>query len=111
VQALAREPARHVELARAIAAATDELERHFAGHLRREEEVIFPAMRRLLDRAADEEVVGSEWTLLAILAAGQPGDAGREDEELRTAGFRLVDRMVGDARHQSLIGAAEDDGD
>ena len=56
-QALAREPARHVELARAIAAATDELERHFAGHLRREEEVIFPAMRRLLDRAADEEIV------------------------------------------------------
>jgi iron-sulfur cluster repair protein YtfE (RIC family) len=56
-QLLVREPARYAEVARAIAVATDELDRHFSVHLRREEEVIFPAMRRLLDRAADEEIV------------------------------------------------------
>jgi hypothetical protein len=54
-------------------------------------------------------VPGTDWTLLAILAAGRPGDAGREDEELRTAALRLVDRMVRDAQHRSLMGAAEDD--
>jgi iron-sulfur cluster repair protein YtfE (RIC family) len=53
---LVREPGRHAELAPAIAAATAELERHFAGHLRREEEIIFPAMRRLLDPRADAEI-------------------------------------------------------
>ncbi|HEY6101090.1 MAG TPA: hemerythrin domain-containing protein, partial [Anaeromyxobacter sp.] len=38
-ETLAREPGRHAELAPAIATAAGELERHFAGHLRREEEV------------------------------------------------------------------------
>ncbi|SRR6266542_4019059 len=47
----------------------------------------------------------------AILAAGRKGDAGREDEELRTAAFRLVDRMVRDAQHRSLMGAGEDEDD
>ena len=54
---LGREPGRHAELAPAIGTATAELERHFAVHLRREEEVIFPALRRLLDAGADAEVV------------------------------------------------------
>ena len=44
-------------LAPAVATATDELERHFAAHLRQEEEVIFPAVRRLLDAPADAEIV------------------------------------------------------
>ncbi len=56
-EALARAPDRHAALAPTIAAATGELEAHFAGHLRREEEVIFPAMRRLLDRAEDAAIV------------------------------------------------------
>jgi hypothetical protein len=42
-----------------------------------------------------------EWTLLAILAAGRQGDAGREDAELRTAAFRLVDRMARSAQRRS----------
>jgi iron-sulfur cluster repair protein YtfE (RIC family) len=54
---LGREPTRHADLAPQIATATEELERHFAGHLRREEEVIFPAVRRLLDRCSDSEIV------------------------------------------------------
>ncbi len=55
--ALARDPGRHAELAPALGAATGELERQFAGHLRREEEIIFPALGRLLDPAANAEVV------------------------------------------------------
>jgi hypothetical protein len=54
---LARHPSRHGEIASALLEATGELERHFSGHLRREEEVIFPALRRLLDRADDAEIV------------------------------------------------------
>ena len=54
---LAREPERHGELAREIARAADALERHFALHLRREEEVVFPAVRRLLHPTAISEVV------------------------------------------------------
>lgn len=54
-------------------------------------------------------ITGEEWTLLALLAAGRSGDAGREDEELATAAFRLVDRMVRDAQHHQLMGASEED--
>jgi iron-sulfur cluster repair protein YtfE (RIC family) len=54
---LARDPGRHAALAPVVARATAELERHFAMHLEREEKVVFPAMRRLLDRAADERIV------------------------------------------------------
>ncbi|BDG02988.1 hemerythrin domain-containing protein [Anaeromyxobacter oryzae] len=56
-EAVAAAPARHAELAPVIGAATAELERHFSGHLRREEEIVFPAMRRLLDRGADADIV------------------------------------------------------
>lgn len=55
--ALAREPGRHAELAPAIAAAAEELEQHFAAHLRREEEIVFPAVRRFLDPGEDAKVV------------------------------------------------------
>lgn len=55
------------------------------------------------------QIAGEEWTLLALLAAGRSGDAGREDEELAAAAFRLVDRMVRDAQHRLLMGEAEDE--
>lgn len=57
-EALARDPGRHPALAGAVGEATAELERHFADHLAREEAVIFPAMRRLLDRATDAAIMG-----------------------------------------------------
>lgn len=55
--AIAADPGRHPALAGDLGAAARELEAHFAAHLRREEEVIFPAMRRLLDRAEDAAIV------------------------------------------------------
>ncbi|WP_242333584.1 MULTISPECIES: hemerythrin domain-containing protein [unclassified Anaeromyxobacter] len=54
---LAREPGRLAALAPVVGAATAELERHFVAHLEREEKVIFPAMRRLLERSVDGEIV------------------------------------------------------
>lgn len=55
---IARDPGRHGELAGAVGRSAGELTRHFDVHLRREEEVVFPAMRRLLDPAADAAVAG-----------------------------------------------------
>jgi iron-sulfur cluster repair protein YtfE (RIC family) len=54
---IARDPTRAPALLRGVGRAAAELERHFAAHLRREESVIFPALRRLLDPAADAEIV------------------------------------------------------
>ncbi len=54
---LVRDPLRHAALRHAVADAVEELERHFAEHLRREEEVVFPAMRRYLDAAANAAIV------------------------------------------------------
>jgi hypothetical protein len=56
-------------------------------------------------------ITGVEWSIFGLLAAGHEGDAGRDDEELRTAAFRLLDRLVRDAQHQQLLGAAEDGDD
>lgn len=56
-QSLAAAPERHAELAPGVRRAAEALEAHFAPHLRREEEVIFPAVRRWLDPAADAQVV------------------------------------------------------
>lgn len=70
--ALAGDAGRHAELAPAIAAATAELEAHFAGHLRREEEVIFPAMRRLLPAGADAEIVKEIRARRGVVAPGAP---------------------------------------
>lgn len=50
-----------------------------------------------------------DWSLLALLVAGHGGDAGRPDEELAAAAFRIVDRMVREAQHRLLMGAAEDE--
>jgi len=52
-----------------------------------------------------------EWTVLALLATGRAGDAGRDDAELRATAFPLVDRMVREAQHRSLMGTAEDEDD
>jgi iron-sulfur cluster repair protein YtfE (RIC family) len=54
---IAREPERLSQWAEIVGRAAAELERHFAAHLAREETVIFPAMRRLLGRAADAEIM------------------------------------------------------
>ena len=69
---LSREPARHGELAAVVRGAAEELTRHFAAHLAREEEVIFPAVRRLLDAAADAAMV-QEIRLRRGAVAGQGG--------------------------------------
>jgi iron-sulfur cluster repair protein YtfE (RIC family) len=54
---LARAPEEISDLASVVGRAAGELERHFVEHLGREETVIFPAMRRLLDRSADAAVM------------------------------------------------------
>jgi iron-sulfur cluster repair protein YtfE (RIC family) len=54
---LARDPAHLPELAPTVRGSTAELERHFADHLRREESVIFPALRRLLVPSEDAAVM------------------------------------------------------
>ena len=71
---LGRAPESLPGLAPSVEAATAELERHFAEHLGREEAVIFPAVRRLLDRSADAAIVGE---IRARRAAGMSRqDAG-----------------------------------
>ncbi len=54
---LVAEPGRHAEVGPAVARAARELQLHFAAHLAREEDVVFAAVRRLLDPAADAEIV------------------------------------------------------
>ena len=56
-ESLAAEPSRLPELAPSLSRTVAELDAHFAGHLRREEAVIFPAMRRLLSPADDAAIV------------------------------------------------------
>jgi len=56
-EAIARDPTRHVEFLSAIAVSSQELERHFALHLQREEELIFPAVRELLDCSSGSEIM------------------------------------------------------
>jgi hemerythrin-like domain-containing protein len=194
-EALAEDPARLPDLAPAVLRATAELEHHFAAHLQREEEVVFPAMRRLFDAATDAAVVAEirarrgvgtpatpaaaagpgaraaapgaaeglvgtlevrdsarrawrvdvlrdrrgrsllfapvhgdlepfrasadghrpdaylaispeAWATLARLAAA---GATPDDPALRAEAFPLVDRMVRDAQHALLLGAADDE--
>ncbi len=54
---VAGDPGRLAEVAGILLRATAELEAQFAEHLAREEEVILPAVRRLLDAATDASVV------------------------------------------------------
>jgi iron-sulfur cluster repair protein YtfE (RIC family) len=51
------DPGRHPGLAGSVLQASTELDRHFFHHLAREEEVIFPAVRRLLDASTDASIV------------------------------------------------------
>jgi hypothetical protein len=53
-------------------------------------------------------VTADEWTVFARLADAHE-DAAPEEEALRTAAFRLLDRMVREAQHRQLLGAAEDE--
>lgn len=55
--ALAANPSRLATVAPALAEATGALAAHFDVHLRREEAVVFPAMRRLLAEADDAAIV------------------------------------------------------
>ena len=54
-------------------------------------------------------VTPDEWTVLARLAACRDGEGDRDADALRVAAFRLLDRMVRDAQHRLLLGAAEDE--
>lgn len=54
---LAGGPERLAELAPVVARESDFLARHFEGHLANEEQVIFPALRRLLDPSEDAALV------------------------------------------------------
>jgi iron-sulfur cluster repair protein YtfE (RIC family) len=54
---IARAPESLPGLASRVGRAATELERHFAEHLGREESVIFPAMRQLLDASADAVIM------------------------------------------------------
>lgn len=56
-RALAHDPARLDALAPAVARASAELDAQFVEHLRREEAVVFPAMRRLLSPPEDAAIV------------------------------------------------------
>jgi hemerythrin-like domain-containing protein len=67
---LAARPERHAELAPVVLGATADLEGQFRDHLAREEEVIFPAVRRLLDPPTDSAIVAE------IRLRRQPGGVG-----------------------------------
>ena len=51
------DPGRRPGLAGSVLQASAELDRHFLHHLAREEEVIFPAVRRFLDASTDASIV------------------------------------------------------
>ena len=72
---LVTRPERHARMAPVVLGATAELERQFRDHLAREEEVIFPAVRRLLDPLTDSAIVGE------IRLRRQPGGGGAERDE------------------------------
>ena len=70
--ALAADPGRLDAVAPALARAAAELDAHFAEHLRREEGVIFPALRRLL-AAEDDAAIVRELRARRGVAGGAPG--------------------------------------
>jgi hemerythrin-like domain-containing protein len=95
--ALEREPARHGELAGSIGAAAAELERHFAAHLRREEEVIFPAVRRFLDATADAEVVKEIRARRGVAAPEAPAAGPGPIVKLLAADHLVLDALLSGA--------------
>jgi hypothetical protein len=52
-------------------------------------------------------IPAEDWELLARLAAS--GGGGPGTEALRDEAFRRVDRMVVEAQHRALLGAADDE--
>jgi hypothetical protein len=54
-------------------------------------------------------IAPEDWDLLARLAARADGAGTPEDEALRHEALRRVDRMVVEAQHRGLMGAAEDE--
>ncbi len=81
---IASEPGRHADLAAAVLEPAAALERHFAAHLAREEEVVFPAVRRLLGAAEDAAIVAE---IRRRRGVGEPpapappaGSRGRSEE-------------------------------
>jgi iron-sulfur cluster repair protein YtfE (RIC family) len=67
-----RDPGRQVPLAGTLAKATGELVRHFEPHLAREEGIIFPAVRRLLDGADDAAIVRELRLRRSVAGVGDP---------------------------------------
>lgn len=59
--------------------------------------------------AAFLPVPAEDWNVLALAAAVE--GAGHADEELATAADRVADRLVKEAQHRLLMGAAEDEDD
>lgn len=51
-------------------------------------------------------IAATEWELLDRAAAAKPG----ADPALDAAAFRLVDRLVREAQHRQLMGAADEEG-
>ena len=51
------DPGRHAGLAGSVLQTATQLDRHFLQHLAREEEVVFPAVRRFLDASTDASIV------------------------------------------------------
>lgn len=56
-------------------------------------------------------IPAEDWDLLARLAAGEGGGPAPENAGLRHEAFRRVDRMVVEAQHRGLMGAADDEDD
>lgn len=69
---VARDPDRQVHLAGTLVQATGELVRHFEPHLAAEEGVVFPAVRRLLDGAADAAIVKELRLRRGVAEVGDP---------------------------------------
>jgi hemerythrin-like domain-containing protein len=75
---LARDPSGHASIVPAIGASTSELDAHFRGHLRNEEEVVFPAIRRLLPPEERDAILRE---IRARRGVATPGaGAGRSQE-------------------------------
>lgn len=92
---IARAPGLLPGVAPVLARATAELERHFVAHLGREEAVIFPAVRRLLDGSVDAAIVREIRARRGVVqGAPAPPDPGAA----RQAGSRAASAPLGSVR-------------
>lgn len=76
VSAISDRPAERPSRAADLAEVVDALDAHFAAHLDREEAVIFPAIRRLLDEPA-RQAIAAELRARRAGTGGQVGVAAR----------------------------------